>query len=53
MATAAPAGGAPEDLVTAGEIQALRANQHRLQAEVVMLRAQLHRLAAELGVDLS
>lgn len=53
VATAAPAGGAPEDLVTAGEIQALRANQHRLQAEVVMLRAQLHRLAAELGVDLS
>lgn len=53
VAATAPAGGAPEDLVTAGEIQALRANQHRLQAEVVMLRAQLHRLAAELGVDLS
>lgn len=53
VSAAAPAGGAPEDLVTAGEIQALRANQHRLQAEVVMLRAQLHRLAAELGVDLS
>ncbi|MBN9203085.1 YceH family protein [Methylibium petroleiphilum] len=53
VAATAPAGGAPEDLVTAGEIQALRANQHRLQSEVVMLRAQLHRLAAELGVDLS
>lgn len=53
VAAAAPAGSAPEDLVTAGEIQALRANQHRLQAEVVMLRAQLQRLAAELGVDLS
>lgn len=53
VAAAGPAGSAPEDLVTAGEIQALRANQHRLQAEVVMLRAQLQRLAAELGVDLS
>lgn len=53
VAAAALSGSAPEDLVTAGEIQALRANQHRLQAEVVMLRAQLQRLAAELGVDLS
>lgn len=53
VTAASPAGTAPEDLVSAGEIQALRANQHRLQAEVVMLRAQLQRLAAELGVDLS
>lgn len=50
-ALAVPA--AAEDIVTVGEINALRANQHRLQAEVVMLRAQLQRLAAELGVDLS
>lgn len=38
--------------VGAGEIAALRANQHRLQAELEALRAQVQRLAAELGVDL-
>jgi uncharacterized protein YceH (UPF0502 family) len=38
--------------VGAGEIAALRANQQRLQAELVLLRAQVQRLAAELGVDL-
>ena len=38
--------------VAAGEIAALRANQQRLQAELVLLRAQLQRLATELGVDL-
>ena len=36
----------------AGEIAALRANQQRLQAELVLLRAQVQRLATELGVDL-
>jgi uncharacterized protein len=50
-AGAAPAA-APEDVVSSGEIAALKANQMRLHAEVAMLRAQLHRLAAELGVDL-
>jgi hypothetical protein len=40
------------DVVMAGEIAALKANQHRLQAEVIHLRAQLQRLALELGVDL-
>ncbi|WP_428423278.1 YceH family protein [Methylibium sp.] len=49
----AAASAAPEDVVTLGEIHALRANQHRLQTEVVLLRAQLQRLAAELGIDLS
>ena len=38
--------------VGAGEIAALRANQQRLQAELVLLRAQVQRLATELGVDL-
>jgi uncharacterized protein len=50
-ASASPAA-APEDVVSSGEIAALKANQMRLHAEVAMLRAQLHRLAAELGVDL-
>ena len=50
-AGASPAA-APEDVVSSGEIAALKANQMRLHAEVAMLRAQLHRLAAELGVDL-
>lgn len=54
----APAGAsspidASTDTVGAGEIAALKANQRRLQGEVVLLRAQLQRLAAELGVDLS
>jgi len=44
---------ASADAIAAGEIAALKANQRRLQAEVVLLRAQLQRLAAELGVDLS
>ena len=38
--------------VGAGELAALRANQQRLQQELVLLRAQVQRLAAELGVDL-
>lgn len=42
-----------EAAVAAGEIAALKAQQHRLQAEVVLLRAQLQRLAAELGIDLN
>jgi uncharacterized protein YceH (UPF0502 family) len=50
-ASASPAA-APEDVVSSGEIAALKANQMRLHAEVAHLRAQLHRLAAELGVDL-
>ena len=41
------------DAIGAGEIAALKANQRRLQDEVVVLRAQLQRLAAELGVDLA
>jgi hypothetical protein len=44
---------ASTDAIGAGEMAALKANQRRLQAEVVLLRAQLQRLAAELGVDLS
>ena len=44
---------ASTDAIGAGEIAALKANQRRLQAEVLLLRAQLQRLAAELGVDLS
>lgn len=48
-AAAAPS---PDAAVAAGELQVLRAQQHRLQAEVVLLRAQVQRLAAELGVDL-
>jgi uncharacterized protein YceH (UPF0502 family) len=44
---------ASADAIGAGEIAALKANQRRLQAEVLLLRAQLQRLAAELGVDLS
>lgn len=43
---------AQDDVVSAGEIAALKANQARLQNEVVVLRGQLQRLAAELGVDL-
>ncbi len=51
---AAAAAAAPQDdLLAAGEIAALKANQQRLQAEVAMLRSQLHRMAAELGIDLS
>lgn len=41
------------DAIGAGEVAAIKANQRRLQAEVVLLRAQLQRLAAELGIDLS
>jgi uncharacterized protein len=44
---------AVDDVVSSGEIAALKANQMRLHAEVAHLRAQLQRLAAELGVDLS
>jgi hypothetical protein len=44
---------AADDVVSSGEIAALKANQMRLHAEVAHLRAQLQRLAAELGVDLS
>jgi hypothetical protein len=43
----------PADVIAHGEIAALKANQQRLQAEVIHLRAQLQRLALELGVDLS
>ena len=43
---------ATDDVVSSGEIAALKANQMRLHAEVAHLRAQLQRLAAELGVDL-
>ncbi len=43
----------PDDLVTLGELAALKAQQQRLQAEVDDLRAQLRRLAGELGVALS
>jgi uncharacterized protein YceH (UPF0502 family) len=50
---AAAAAAAPQDdLLAAGEIAALKANQARLQAEVALLRSQLQRLAAGLGVDL-
>ena len=50
---AAPAAAAAaDDVVSSGEIAALKANQMRLHAEVAHLRAQLQRLAAELGVDL-
>ena len=35
-----------------GVLAALRADQQRLQQELVLLRAQVQRLAAELGVDL-
>lgn len=38
--------------IGAGELAALRADQRRLQQELVLLRAQVQRLAAELGVDL-
>ncbi|HEU4459617.1 MAG TPA: YceH family protein [Methylibium sp.] len=51
--TAAPETAAAGDAIAAGEIAALKANQQRLQAEVIHLRAQLQRLALELGVDLS
>ena len=43
---------ATDDVVSSGEIAALKANQMRLHAEVAHLRAQLQRLAAELGADL-
>ena len=43
---------ATDDVVSSGEIAALKANQMRLHAEVAHLRAQLQRLAAELCVDL-
>jgi uncharacterized protein YceH (UPF0502 family) len=52
-AAAAAAEPAAEASVAAGEIAALKAQQQRLHAEVVLLRGQLQRLAAELGVDLS
>jgi uncharacterized protein len=52
-AASASAGAAADDVVSSGEIAALKANQMRLHAEVAHLRAQLQRLAAELGVDLS
>jgi uncharacterized protein len=51
-AASALAAAAADDVVSSGEIAALKANQMRLHAEVAHLRAQLHRLAAELGVDL-
>ena len=44
---------APDDLITLGELAALKAQQQRLQAEVDELRTQLRRLAGELGVALS
>ena len=37
--------------VAAGEIGALRAEQARLNAEIVTLKALVHRMAAELGID--
>ncbi len=49
----APPGSADDAAAMAHELAALRAQQQRLQAEVVLLRAQLHRLAAGLGVELS
>jgi uncharacterized protein len=52
-AASASAAAAADDVVSSGEIAALKANQMRLHAEVAHLRAQLQRLAAELGVDLS
>lgn len=51
--TQALASVAQEDIVSAGEIAALKANQLRLHAEVAMLRAQLRQLADSLGVDLA
>ena len=52
-APAPRAGGeAAAEPIGAGELAALRADQQRLQQELVLLRAQVQRLAAELGVDL-
>ena len=51
---AAAAGGAPSaggDLVAAGEVAALKAEQARLAAEVAALRALVERIAAELGIE--
>lgn len=42
-----------DDVVSAGEIAALKASQAQLHSEVLRLRAQVQRLAAELGVELS
>lgn len=52
-AGAASVSAEPGDVIALGEIAALKANQQRLQSELVHLRAQLLRLALELGVDLS
>jgi len=52
-ASAEGAAAPPGDVIALGEIAALKANQQRLQAEVIHLRAQVQRLALELGVDLS
>lgn len=57
VAVAAPSSVGTDDAVIvsqmADELAALKANQQRLQAEVIHLRAQLQRLALELGVDLA
>lgn len=45
----APAGG--DDVVAAGEIAALKAEQARLAAELASLRALVTRMAGELGID--
>jgi len=49
MAAASHAG--PDDLVGAGEIAALKAEQARLAVEMAELRAVVERLARELGID--
>jgi uncharacterized protein YceH (UPF0502 family) len=50
-AAAAPACPVGDAMVAAGEIAALRAEQHRLAAEVATLREQLARIQRELGLD--
>ena len=50
-AVAETAGQAGDDLVAAGEIAALKAEQARLAAEVATLRTLVDRIAAELGID--
>lgn len=52
VAVSAPSPCLADDAVMHSEIAALKANQHRLQAEIVLMRSQLQRLALELGVDL-
>jgi uncharacterized protein len=49
-AARAPAGGAAEESVSAGELAAIRAEQTRLAAEVDTLKALVQKLATDLGV---